>query len=103
MAVLGVAVRGRRVAGVHRRLGHVELRLVGDVAQYARLRAGAEQRALRALEDLDALQVGGVDVEIAARQLRRLLVEVDRDVRERHRWSPTAWIADNRRSPRPRM
>ena len=75
-------MRGRGVARVHARFGHVELRLVRDVAQHARLRAGAEQGALRTLQYLDALEIRGVDVEIAARKLRGLLIEVDGDVRE---------------------
>src|SRR5581483_6588356 len=40
------------------------------------------ERALRPLENLDALQVRGIDVEIAARQLSGLIVQIDRDIRK---------------------
>ena len=46
-----------------------ELRLVGDVADGTRFRAAAEQRPLRPLEHLDALEIGGIDVEVARREL----------------------------------
>ena len=74
---------GRRlVGGRHVGFGDVELWLVGDIAHHAGFRACAEYRALRTLEDFDALQVRGVDVEVAARQRAGLVVEVDRDARE---------------------
>src|SRR5438105_7821427 len=38
--------------------------------------------ALWALEDLDALEIGGVDIEVTAGDLARLIIEVGRDVRE---------------------
>ena len=67
---LSVAVRiaagGDAVAGVDVALGDIELRLVRDVADHAGLRAAAEQRALRALEDFDALHVDEIDVGVAA-------------------------------------
>src|SRR6202041_1448993 len=59
----GIPMTGVGVAGIDAALGDVELGLVGDVAQYARLGTGAEQRALRALEHLDTLQVRRIDVE----------------------------------------
>ena len=71
-----------RVARVDIRLSYVELRLVGDVAHDAGLCPGAKQRALRAFEDLDALEVRNIDVEVAAGELSRLLVEIERHVRE---------------------
>jgi hypothetical protein len=46
------------------------------------LRAGAEQRALRAFEDLDALHVDQVNVVVARRELHRLLIQVQRHVGE---------------------
>ena len=76
-----IAVRGPAVAALDAALGDVELRLVGNVADHAGLGAGAEQRSLRALEYLDAIQIGGVDVEVAIWQLRGLVVQVDGDVR----------------------
>ena len=77
----GVAVALRTMRGhcaTHTHLGfrHVELGFVGDVAHYARFGAGTEQRALRTLQHLDALEIRGVDVEIAVRQLRGLFVQV---------------------------
>ncbi len=60
----------------------VELGLVGDVADRAGLGTAAEQRALRAFEHFDALEVGGIDVEVARRELQRLVVEIQRDVGE---------------------
>src|SRR5262249_33687097 len=54
------------VGGVDGPLRHVDLGLVGDVAKYTGLGAGAEQRSLRTLEHLDALEIGGIDVEVAA-------------------------------------
>ena len=64
--VAGVAVRGRRVAGRGVGLHLVEHWLVRDVTHDTGLRAGAEQRALRSLQHFDALEVGGVDVEVTA-------------------------------------
>src|SRR6266480_148734 len=77
-----IAVGGGRIGGADVRLDTIQPRLVGDVANHPCLGAGAEERPLRALEDLDALEVGGVDVEVAARNLPRLIVEISRDVRE---------------------
>ena len=76
-----IAVRRDAVAGLDVRLGHVELRLVGDVADHAGLGAGAEQRALRTFQHLDAIQVGRVDIEVAVGQLSGLVVQIDGDVR----------------------
>ena len=78
IAMCGGAVTRLRVA-----LGHVEPRLLRDVAKRTRLGAAAEQGSLRAFENLDALHVDHVDVEIARREGQRLLIEVGRDVRER--------------------
>ena len=61
------------------------LRLVGDVTDGARLGAATEESALRTFENLDALHVDQVDVVIAGRELHRLIVEVQRDVRKRRR------------------
>ena len=57
------------------------LGLVRDVADHARLGAGAEQGALRAFEDLDALEVGCVDVKVTARHLHGLVIEIETDGR----------------------
>ena len=73
-------MRASRVTGADVALGDVQLRLVREVADHAGLSAGAKQRALRALEDLDAFEVGGIDVEVAAGQLSRLLIQIDRNV-----------------------
>ena len=59
--------------------------LVGDDPDRARLRARTEQRALRARQCLDALDVVDVHVECATDRGDRLLVEVDADARQRGR------------------
>jgi len=63
-------VRGRRVSGVRRRFRFIELRLVRDVRQRPCLCAGSEERALRTFQYLDTLEIGGVDIKVAARKLR---------------------------------
>jgi len=73
-----LAMDGRRIARVEVRFGDIDLGLVRDVANHACLRTGAEQCALRAFEHLDALYIGGVDIQVTARQLRGLLIEIDR-------------------------
>ena len=78
-----VSVGGGPIGCFHAALGDIELRLVRDVAQHAGQCATAEQRTLRALENLDALEVGGIDVEVTAGYLPRLLVEINGDRRER--------------------
>ena len=77
------AAAGEAVAGVEAGL---ELRRIGfarDEAQVAGLRAGAEQRALRPGKHLDAFDVRGVHVQVAAAERHRLLVHVQRDARRR--------------------
>ena len=73
-------MRGGRVAGVEIRLGHIQFRLVGDVANHTRLCAGAEQRALRTFEDFNAFDVGGINVKVPARQLPGLIVQIHGDI-----------------------
>ena len=75
-------MRGDAVARFDAALGHVDLGLVGDVADHAGLGAGTEQGALRTFENFDAFEVGGIDIEVARRQLAGLLVQVDGDIRE---------------------
>ena len=55
--------------------------LARNQAHVAGLRTGAEQRALRAGEHLDAFQIRPVDVQIAASEGDRLLVDVQGDAR----------------------
>ena len=55
-----------------------DVRLVGDVVDRARLRARAEQRALRARQRLDALDVDQPHVGLLRDRRHRLVVEVDR-------------------------
>ena len=75
---------GRRaVGGLDVAFGDVQLRLVGDVPHHAGLRAAAEQRTLRALEDLDALQVRHVDIDVARGEGHRAVIEIERDIRKR--------------------
>ena len=78
----GVAMGRRGIVGVGPALGHIELRLVGDIADRSGLRSGAVQRALWALQNFNALQIRGVDVEVAAGKLRGLIVEVNGNVRK---------------------
>ena len=80
-----VAARRRAVADIDIAFGDIQLRLVRDVANGAGLRAAAEQRALRAFEDFDPLHVDHVDVIVAGRELHRLVVQVQGDVREGRR------------------
>src|SRR5207253_597412 len=80
-----IAVRGDSVSGLDARLDLIELRLVGDVADHTRLGARAEERPLRAFQHLDAIQVSGVDIEVAVGELAGLVVEVDGDVGPRPR------------------
>ena len=76
-----IAVGGHSVAGGDVGLRDIELRLVGDVADDPCLGSCTEQCALRALQNLDSIQVRGIDIKIAIRQLAGLIVQVDRDVR----------------------
>ena len=71
------------VARVDVALGDVELRLVRDVADRTGLGAAAEQRALRAFQNFDALHVNQIDVGIAGRELHPLVIQIQGDVRER--------------------
>src|ERR1700680_561408 len=73
-------MRGDAVASFEVGLGFVQLRLVGDVAHHTCLRASAEQSTLRTFQNLDALEVCGVDIEVAGRKLAGLVIEVDGDV-----------------------
>ena len=77
-----VTARGHAVTSGNAPLGHVELRLVRDVANDAGLGARTEQRPLGPFKDLDALQVGRVDIQVAAGQLPGLLVQIDGNVRK---------------------
>ena len=53
--------------------------LVGDVAHHAAHRIGPEQGALRTGQDFDPVEVGRVDIEVAARSRSRRIVEVEPD------------------------
>ena len=76
-----VTVGRDAVAGLERALRLVELGLVRDVPDHAGLGTGAEQRALRPLEHLDAVEIGRIDVEVAVRHLSALVVQINRDIR----------------------
>src|SRR6266853_1956188 len=98
--VLAITVSGHSVAGLEVRLGHVEPRLVRDVTDHAGLGAGTEQRALRTFQNLDAIQVGGVDVQVAIRQLAGLVVEVNGNVRPHaRRAAPLAGLRAGAQAP----
>src|SRR5207237_9215360 len=56
-----------------------------EVADHTRVAARAEDRPLTAFQDLDAIQVSGVDIEVAVGELAGLVVEVDGDVGPRPR------------------
>ncbi len=73
---------GRPVAGIDVPLGHIEFRFVRDVADDTGLGAGTEQGTLRTFQNLDAIDVGGIDVEVAIGELGGLIIQVDGDVRE---------------------
>jgi hypothetical protein len=60
--------------------GCIQFRLIGDVADGACLSATAKQRALWALEHLDAFHVNHINVEVVGRKLQRLVIEIDRHV-----------------------
>ena len=60
-----------------KRLRDAQLRLVGDVANRARQRAGAEQCALRPAQHLDAFRVEQIEVGREERQRDDRFVEVD--------------------------
>ena len=67
------------------RLEFGRIRLVGDDPDRARLGARAVQRALRPLQDLDALYVVDMHVDRAVDGGHRLLVEISADARLRAR------------------
>ena len=73
---------GEAVGGIDVARGGAQLRLVGDVANRARLSAAAVERALWTLEDFDALHVDQVGVVIACRELHRLVIEIQGHVRK---------------------
>ena len=77
-----VSVSGEAVGGIDVARGGAQLRLVGDVANRARLSAAAVERALWTLEDFDALHVDQVGVVIACRELHRLVIEIQGHVRK---------------------
>src|SRR6267378_5285762 len=58
-----IAVRGHSVAAFYVAFRTIQLRLVGDVADNSRLGSRPEQSALRALENLDPIEIGRVNVE----------------------------------------
>src|SRR5207253_10458600 len=60
-----IAVGGGCIGGADVRLDTIQPRLVGDVENHPCLRSVAEERPLRALENLDALEVVGVGIEVA--------------------------------------
>src|SRR5258708_27876177 len=72
-----ITAAGVGVTGIDVAFGDVELRLVGDVTQHPGLCAGAEQRALRSFENLDALAVCGVDVQTPAAPFAGLILPSD--------------------------
>src|SRR5204863_8784122 len=88
---------GRRVAGCGVSLHPVEVWLVRDVTHDTGLRTGAEERPLRPLQHFDALEFGGVDVEVTAGQLRVLIVEIDGDVGKGADHARSLQRADGRR------
>ena len=74
--------RGAAKAAFDRAFKLVELGLVRDVANHASLSAAAEQRTLRAFKHFDALNVSEIHVGVTGRELHRLVIEIQRDVRE---------------------
>src|SRR6185503_19544135 len=78
--VAPVAALGDADAALDLAFERLELRLIGDVADCAADRTGAEQGALRPAQGLDAVQVEKVEVRSEQRQRDRALVEVDADL-----------------------
>ena len=76
---------GERGGGAEACIEAVQRWLVGDHADRTGLRAGPEERALRAGEDFHALNIGRVDVEVTARLGQRLFVEIEADIRGKAR------------------
>jgi hypothetical protein len=76
VAALAAAVQGA-AAELGERLLHAQLGLIGDVSHRPRQRAGAEQRALWAAQDLDAVQVEQVEVRREQREGDHRFVQVD--------------------------
>ena len=74
------SVADRADAQLTDRLGRPELRLIGDVTDGSRQRAGAEQRSLGPAQDLDAGDVEEVDVGGEQRERDHGLVEVHADL-----------------------
>ena len=60
----------------------VQLGLVRDVANHTSLSTAAEQRTLRTFKHFDALNVSEIHVGVTGRELHRLIIEIQRDVRE---------------------
>src|SRR5207253_10714205 len=79
---IGVATGRDPVTGGDTTLGHVDLRFVRDVANRAGLGPRAEQGSLGPFEDFNALEVRRVNIEIPARELAGLVVQIDRHVRK---------------------
>ena len=74
--------RGAAKAAFDRAFKLIELGLVGDVADHTSLSTTAEQRTLRAFEHFDALNVSEIHVGVTGRELHRLVIKIQRDVRE---------------------
>ena len=77
------AAVGDAVVRVEAGLEAGRIGLARNQAHVAGLRTGAEQRALGPGEHFDAFQVRGIDVQIAASEGDRLLVDVQGDARRR--------------------
>jgi hypothetical protein len=68
-AAARIALSGRRITRRGGSFGRIDLGFVSDVANSPRLGAGTVQGALGTLKHLDALEIGGIDIEIATWQL----------------------------------
>jgi len=79
---IGVTARGHAIRCGDVPLSCVELRLVGDVANDARLSPGTEERSLGPCEDFDPLEISGVHIQVSARELTRLLIQIEGNVRK---------------------
>ena len=76
-----VTALGHRIAAVEAGLELFQIGLVGDVADRAAHRTCAKQRTLRSGQHFDALEIGGVKIEIASDQRGRSVVDVKRNTR----------------------
>jgi hypothetical protein len=80
-AVAHFSAFGERCAKFDVAVGAAEIRLVGDQADRAGLRAGAKQRALGAGKYFDPVHVRDIDIKVPPGLRQRLFIQIERDIR----------------------